>query len=207
MLCLYIDSATDLPQIDPDDKPDPFAKVMVSNTERFTSVQKETDNPVWEQAFTLLVANPEHDTLQIQIIGQKSSKRSGDNLGQFTYNLSNLLIQNDLKNVLQEFELKKSGARSKVRLSMALKILRRFGTQTLRPLHFEKSLKLQKQPSQTESLTSEEEAVKERPTLKNFRQLSFETSRGLGRIKLGFCYNSRHHVLSVIVHKIMWVET
>lgn len=203
VLCVYLDSASDLPQIHADDKPDPFAKLTVSNTERLTSVKKETDTPVWEQGFTFLVANPEHDTLQIQIIGQTSSKKCGESLGQFVYNISNLLTQNDLKHVLQAFQLRKSGTSSKVKLSMALKILRRFGTQSLQPISFDQTSKLQKELSQAESSTSDEEMVKEKSTHKYVRQLSAETSRGLGSINLTLRYSSKHHVLSVTVHKIM----
>lgn len=203
VLCVYLDSASDLPQIHPEDKPDPFAKVTVSNTERLTSVKKETDTPIWEQGFTFLVANPEHDTLKIQIIGQTSSKKSGESLGQFLFNISNLLTQNDLRNVLQAFQLQKSGTTSKLKLSMALKILRRSGTQSLQPIRFDQTSSLQKQPSQTESSTSEEESIKEKITLKNIRQLSADTSMGLGSIKLTLHYSAKTHVLRVTVHKIM----
>lgn len=203
VLCVYLDSASDLPQIHPDHKPDPFAKLTVSNTERLTSVKKGTDTPVWEQGFTFLVANPEHDTVQIQIIGQTSSKKSGENIGQFVYNISNLLTQNDLKHVLQSFQLRKSGTSSQVKLSMALKILRRSGTQSLQPIIFHQTSKIQKQLSLAESTTSEEDIPKERSPLKCVRQLSAETSRGLGSINITLFYSSKYHVLSVTVHKIM----
>lgn len=203
VLCVYLDSASDLPQIHPDHKPDPFAKLTVANTERLTSVKKDTDTPVWEQGFTFLVVNPEHDTIQIQIIGQTSSKKCGENIGHFVYNISNLLTQNDLKFVLQAFQLRKSGTSSKVKLSMALKILRRSGTQSLQPINFHHISKMHKQPSLAESTTSEEDMPKEKSTRKCVRQLSAETSRGLGSINITLCYSSTYHVLSVTVHKIM----
>lgn len=203
VLCVYIDSATDLPRLNPEERPDPFARLTVSNTELHTSVKKETDAPVWEQGFTFLVTNPEHDTLHLQIIGQTSSKKSGEILGQFSYNICNLLMQNDLKNVLQAFQLKKSGTTSKVKLSMVLKILRRCGTKTLEPIRFTQSPTLQRQPSHTESSTSEEDAAKEKLLAPSKRQLSADTAMGLGSIKLTLHYSTKNHVLSVTIHKIM----
>lgn len=203
ILSVYIDSATDLPRIHPDENPDPFAILTVSKTERLTSVKKETDAPVWEQGFTFLVENPENDALQLQIIGQ-THKKSGECLGQFTYNICNLLIQNDLKNVLQAFQLKKSGATSKVKLSMALKILQRSGTKSLEIIQYENVSKLRRQSSQEDSSsTSEEDSTKEKSIEQSQHQLSIDRSMGLGSIKITLHYNTNDHVLSITIHKIM----
>lgn len=104
-------------------------------------MKKQTEAPVWEQGFTFLVTNPELDTLHVQVIGQTHAKRSGECLGQFIYNLSDLLTQNDLQNVPQTFQLKGSGTKSKIKLSMALKILKRPGTKTLEPIRFASKMK------------------------------------------------------------------
>lgn len=205
MLCVYVDSASDLPLTHSDDKPNTFAKVCVSNSERLTSVKKGTDTPVWEQGFTFLVTNPEQDCLKIHIIRQTSSKKEGETLGQFIYNTSSLLSQTELSNVLQAFPLQKSGTTSKVKLSMALRILKQSGTQSLPPIFAARLVRtssLHSQPSQ-DSSSSEKGIVEERVSLKSTRQLSADSSMGLGSIKLTLSYSSRSHVLTVTVHKIM----
>lgn len=96
-----------------------------------TAVQMRTDSPVWEQGFTFLVANPGNDTLHVRIIDQKTEKE----LGNFTYVLSGLLEQNSLEIGTQPFQLAKSGAESKVTMSMCLRILKNtsFATELVTP--------------------------------------------------------------------------
>lgn len=77
----------------------------------------------------LFSGNPENDTLQVKIVDQKTDKE----LGQFTYILSTLLTKNDLQIVSQPFQLHKSGATSKVIMSLALKILKRSANQPIEP--------------------------------------------------------------------------
>lgn len=198
ILCVYVDSATDLPHIHPEDKPDPFVRLTVAKTELLTSVKKETDTPIWEQAFTFLVTNPENDTLKLEIIGQTSSKRHGDSLGQLIINISNLLAQNDLQNVLQAFQ---SGTTTKIKLSMALKILRRAATESLPQIRIAKTI--EKQSSSESSSTSEVEISKEKIKLQHIRQMSADASMGIGSIKLSLHYSAKYHILKVTVHKIM----
>lgn len=81
-----------------------------------------TDNPVWEQGFTFLVANPESDTLYVKILDQKT----GQELGALVYNLSSLADKKDLEVRQQPFGLSKSGPDSKVILSMHLRVTRNF---------------------------------------------------------------------------------
>lgn len=127
ILSVYIDSASDLPQARSSSKPDPFAIVSVGKSNQQTSALKRTDAPVWEQGFTFLVSNPENDTLQLRLVDQKTEK----DLGQFTFILSTLLTKNDLQVVSQPFQLQKSGPTSKITMSLALKILKRPGIQTI----------------------------------------------------------------------------
>lgn len=129
ILSVYLDSASDLPQARVQSKPDPFAILSVGKTNHQTSALRRTDAPVWEQGFTFLVGNPENDTLQVKIVDQKTEK----DLGQFTYILSALLTKNDLQIVSQPFQLQKSGATSKVTMSMALKILKKPANQASEP--------------------------------------------------------------------------
>lgn len=57
LLCVYLDSASDLPQIRPPDNPDAFARLTIGNDERYTSIKKETDAPAWETPFNFLSNN------------------------------------------------------------------------------------------------------------------------------------------------------
>lgn len=120
ILSVYLDSATDLPQARVQSKPDPYAVLSVGKVTKQTAAFKRTDLPVWEQGFTFLVGNPENDTLQVRIVDQKTNK----DLGQFTYVLNILLTKNGLQVVSQPFQLQKSGATSKINMSLALKIVK-----------------------------------------------------------------------------------
>lgn len=121
VLCVYLDSASDLPQVRAQSKPDPFVILSVGKSTEQTNAIRRTDAPVWEQGFTFLVANPENDTLKLKLIDQKTEK----DLGEFTYILSSLLAKPQLELVSQPFQLQKSGPTSKIILSLALKILKR----------------------------------------------------------------------------------
>lgn len=207
VLSVYVDSATDLPLQDVIENPDPFAVVSVGKTKRLTSVKKDTDNPVWEQGFSFFVASPEQETVNIRIIAQ-SSKKKGECIGQFSYNISELLSQNELKNLLQSFQLKKSGPTSKIQLAMGLKILKRTAHKSLEPIELKPTKVLQRQEtsfssdSSTSSSDSEDER-KHKIKLQNVHQMSLDNSTGLGSINLTLHYNSKNRILSVTVHKVM----
>uniref|UniRef100_A0A1L8DZP3 Putative synaptotagmin-like mitochondrial-lipid-binding domain protein n=2 Tax=Nyssomyia neivai TaxID=330878 RepID=A0A1L8DZP3_9DIPT len=120
ILTIFIDSAKNLPQARPQSKPDPFLIVSVGKKQEQTSAQMRTDEPVWEQGFTFLVANPENDSVQLKIVDQKTEKE----LGKLTYLLSSLLAKGNMDVVSEPFTLQKSGPVSKIILSMSLRILR-----------------------------------------------------------------------------------
>lgn len=111
-------------------KPDPYVVLSVGKKSEQTAVQMRTDSPVWEQGFTFLVANPGNDTLHVRIIDQKTEKE----LGTFTYVLSGLLEQTSLEVGSQPFQLAKSGAESKITMSMCLRILKNTSFATEAPL-------------------------------------------------------------------------
>lgn len=203
VLTVYLDSAADLPQIHTDEQPDPFAVLEIGNVSRFTSVKKETDAPVWEQSFTFLVPNPEHDALNIKVCAQTSSKKHGESIGQFTYSLRDLLTQTNMASVLQSFQLKKSATTSTINLSMALKILKRTGRE-LPPIQLTRTTSLQRQrkltrESSSSTSASEGDDIQSRMT----HQMSTDVCMGLGSINLSLQYNSKQRVLSVTIHKIM----
>ncbi|XP_016838041.1 extended synaptotagmin-1 isoform X2 [Nasonia vitripennis] len=120
ILILYIDSAKNLPCVKGSKQPDVYLEASVGGKLERTGTMLRSCNPVWEQGFTLLVANPETGTLHIKIHDEKSVTV----IGTFTYNLSTLLTENDMGVKLQPFDLQKSGSDSKVVLSMSLKILK-----------------------------------------------------------------------------------
>lgn len=80
-----------------------------------------TDAPIWEQGFTFLVANPDNDTLQMRIVDQKTDKE----LGRLTYILGALLEKTNMEIVSQPFQLQKSGAESKLTITLALRIFKK----------------------------------------------------------------------------------
>lgn len=125
VLVVYLDSASELPQVRAQSKPDPYVIISVGKHNQQTAALKRTDAPVWEQGFTFLVTNPANDSLQLRIVDQKTDKE----LGQFSYIMSSLLTKTNLQVVSQPFQLQKSGPTSKVTMSLALKILKKSASQ------------------------------------------------------------------------------
>lgn len=129
VLCVYLDSANDLPQVRAQSKPDPFVSVSLGKQHHQTSAVRRTDAPVWEQGYTFLVSNPENDTLHLKLTDQKTEK----DLGTFSYVLRTLLDTPGMEIVAQPFQLQKSGPTSKITMSLALKVLSRVTTSTMEP--------------------------------------------------------------------------
>lgn len=161
VLSVYLDSASDLPQVRAQSKPDPFAILSVGKTNKQTAALRRTDAPVWEQGFTFLVANPANDTLQIKLVDQKTEK----DLGYFNYVMSNLLTKPDLQVVSQPFQLQKAGPTSKITMSLALKIFTRSSNQQSESAAGEPAIQrqlsttsqshMQRQPSQVQRQPSQ----------------------------------------------------
>lgn len=101
--------------------PDPVLHVSCGKQQHQTAVQMRTDAPVWEQGYTFLIANPENDTVQLRIVDQKT----GNDLGQYTYLLSGLLAQPGMQVAQQPYQLQKSGADSRIEMSLRMRILKR----------------------------------------------------------------------------------
>ncbi|XP_052869843.1 extended synaptotagmin-2 [Anopheles cruzii] len=121
LLTVFIDSAKNLPQARQQSQPDPYMILAVGKKTEQTSVQMRTDAPVWEQGFTFLVGNPDNDTLQLKVIDQKT----GNTIGTLIYILSALMEKKNLEIMSQPFQLQKSGAESKILMSLSLRILKR----------------------------------------------------------------------------------
>lgn len=223
ILCVYLDSASDLPETEVSS--DPFVILNVGNCERLSSAKKQTDAPVWEQGFTFLVANPEHDILKVRVVGKKSNRKDVIELGHFTYALSDLLTQNDLQIILKSFSLRNSDPTSKVTLSLALKFLKRTksltnGVNSTTEATVEKSIS--DTPSESLAGISEPEATKSEATTVNAHddnttttsddneslQLPEKThfsvaSYGLARIQITMFYSTKCEELQITVQKIM----
>lgn len=217
VLSVFIDSASDLPQVNDDCKPDPFVMLTVGNVEWKTSSKKETDTPVWEQGFTFLVANPEHEVLNIRVAGKNPDEKHGDPLGRFSFKISELLTQNDLQIVSQPFQLKKSGPSSKIIMSLALKILKisENGSKALTPLE-EASIDEAEEPQEETVLSEVENALEngiQEEKISNFESSHLGTNPRigesslccyrLGSIKITLHYSVELQYLSVTIHKIM----
>ncbi|XP_055377645.1 extended synaptotagmin-2 isoform X2 [Condylostylus longicornis] len=121
ILCVYIDSAKNLPQARPQSQPDPYLTISVGKHIEQTAVQLRTDAPVWEQGYSFLVGNPDNDTLQLKITDQKTEKE----IGRYTYILSALLQRKNMEFLQQPFQLQKSGPESKIIMTLSLRILKR----------------------------------------------------------------------------------
>ncbi|CAO1384694.1 unnamed protein product [Diamesa hyperborea] len=121
LLTVFIDSAKNLPQARQQSKPDPYLVLSVGKKTEQTAVQMRTDSPVWEQGFTFLVGNPDNDTLQLKLYDQKTNNE----IGKFTFILSNLMEKKDMEINNQPFQLQKSGPESKIVMALSMRILKR----------------------------------------------------------------------------------
>nr|XP_018902831.1 PREDICTED: extended synaptotagmin-2 [Bemisia tabaci] len=120
LLTVYVDSAKNLPNARTQSKPDPYVSLNVGNKVVKTNVQYRTDCPVFEQGFTLLVGNPETDSLRVKIFDQKTEGE----IGRLDFTLEQLLEKKDLEISSEPFTLQKAGSDSKIILSMQLRILK-----------------------------------------------------------------------------------
>lgn len=120
VLSVYIDCCKKLPNARTQSRPDPYLTVTVGRKTENSAVQMRTDDPVYEIGYSFLVQNPESDNLEIKVLDSKT----GGQLGQLTYAISNLLKQKDLSLLTQPLMLQRSGPESKILLSLQLKILK-----------------------------------------------------------------------------------
>ncbi|RVE51441.1 hypothetical protein evm_003842 [Chilo suppressalis] len=120
VLNVYIDSCRNLPNARVHSRPDPYLVVSVGKKSENSAVQMRTDNPVYEIGYSFLVQNPEINVLDIKVLDQKT----GNQLGQLVYSIASLLRERDLSMLTQPLNLQKSGAESKIILSLQLKILK-----------------------------------------------------------------------------------
>lgn len=92
--------------------------LAVGNKKEQTSARMRTTDPVYEQALTFLVCNPESDDLHLKVLDQKT----GHELGYRKITLVSLLTLPGLTLPPQPLGLKNSGPDSKLIVSVHLKV-------------------------------------------------------------------------------------
>ncbi|KOC62039.1 Extended synaptotagmin-2 [Habropoda laboriosa] len=120
LLILYIDSAKNLPCVRGNKQPDVYLEASVGGNMKRTATMLRSCDPIWEQGFTFLVSNPESSILHIKITDEKTSFI----VGEMNYNISSLLMQNNLEIKQQPYDLQMADVDSKLILSMSLNILK-----------------------------------------------------------------------------------
>ncbi|XP_051167181.1 extended synaptotagmin-1 isoform X3 [Leptopilina boulardi] len=155
ILILYIDSAKNLPCIRGSKQPDVYLEASLGGkTERTITILRSCD-PVWEQGFTFLVANPETGTMSFKITDEKS----GMIVGTMNFNISTLLEKANFELKQSPFDLEQSGRESKLIMSMILKILKYEQPKVSSddeddPDNFESQPKIERQGSTISNLSS-----------------------------------------------------
>ncbi|XP_065577720.1 extended synaptotagmin-2-like isoform X1 [Artemia franciscana] len=99
--------------------PEAYAIISVGNRTAQTNIQQRSCDPVFEQAFSFLVCNPESDDLYIKVMDQKTNTE----IGRAKIVLVSLLNERDLTLSRQPLPLKNSGPDSKVVISVQLRIM------------------------------------------------------------------------------------
>ncbi|XP_012275469.1 extended synaptotagmin-1 [Orussus abietinus] len=120
ILILYIDSAKSLPCLQGSKQPDVYLEASVDSKKQRTVTIPRSCDPVWEHGFTFLVTNPETSVLHIKVWDEKS----GTVIGTMSYNLSLVMRKDNLEVTQQPYNLQDAQSKSKLVLSMMLRILR-----------------------------------------------------------------------------------
>ncbi|XP_029381162.1 extended synaptotagmin-2 isoform X2 [Echeneis naucrates] len=119
LLVVFLDSARNLPsgkKVTSD--PSPFVQFTVGHKSFESKTRFKTNEPVWEEAFTFLIHNPNTQELEVEV---KDAKHECS-LGTLTLPLSRLLEAEDMT-LNQRFPLKNSGPSCTVKMKMALRVL------------------------------------------------------------------------------------
>uniref|UniRef100_A0A665XG99 Extended synaptotagmin-2-like n=1 Tax=Echeneis naucrates TaxID=173247 RepID=A0A665XG99_ECHNA len=97
--------------------PSPFVQFTVGHKSFESKTRFKTNEPVWEEAFTFLIHNPNTQELEVEV---KDAKHECS-LGTLTLPLSRLLEAEDMT-LNQRFPLKNSGPSCTVKMKMALRV-------------------------------------------------------------------------------------
>ncbi|XP_070536407.1 extended synaptotagmin-2-like isoform X3 [Ptychodera flava] len=116
LLSVKLDSAKDLPSKKTITPPSAYCTLSLGHKTKKSKVQKETNDPVWEEAYFFLVQNPSLQSLDVEVLDKKSSKE----LGKVSVALKQLLDEPDLE-LEQRFHLEESGPNSFINLKLCLR--------------------------------------------------------------------------------------
>uniref|UniRef100_A0AAY4D080 Extended synaptotagmin-like protein 1a n=1 Tax=Denticeps clupeoides TaxID=299321 RepID=A0AAY4D080_9TELE len=126
ILAVYLDRAQDLPVSEVyfqhnsckgNKYPSPIVQFSVQDTTRESRTSYGTNSPIWEDAFTFFIQNPQKQDLDIQV---KDDDRSMS-LGCLSVPLSRLLMCPELT-MDQWFQLDRSGPGSRIYLNIVLRV-------------------------------------------------------------------------------------
>ncbi|XP_074035652.1 LOW QUALITY PROTEIN: extended synaptotagmin-2 [Leptinotarsa decemlineata] len=225
LLTIYLDTAQDLQKVKSKNQIHmyPYVVLTVGKVQQKSKVKKHTVDPVWEQGFSLLVANPDSDSLNLSIV----DKNSDSKLDQLVYSIKNLFDFPDLQISKEEFPLTNSG---KIILSLQLRILKHeqfvcdesssdSDTEEFSRTHSVRSSTMSHrsissssgnspppkspQPIAEVSEVGEDTIKKSSSNSQNLmRNPSFRVKPDLGQLELTLFYSAPRQKLIVTVHKI-----
>ncbi|XP_035284749.1 extended synaptotagmin-2-like isoform X2 [Anguilla anguilla] len=98
--------------------PSPFVQFTVGHKVFQSKTRYKTNEPVWEEAFTFLIHNPQGQELEVEVKDEKHEC----SLGTLVVPLSRLLEEEDMT-VTQRFPLRNSAPSCTLKLKMALRVL------------------------------------------------------------------------------------
>ncbi|XP_007899368.1 extended synaptotagmin-2 isoform X1 [Callorhinchus milii] len=99
-------------------EPNPFVQLSVGHNTFESKIRYRTTEPVWEEAFTFFVHNPQTQELDVEI----KDDHHQCSLGSYNLRLEQLLEAEDLT-LNQRFQLKHSGPNSTLKMKIVLRIL------------------------------------------------------------------------------------
>ncbi|TRY54329.1 hypothetical protein DNTS_021305 [Danionella cerebrum] len=118
ILTVYLDRAQDLPFKKGYKDPSPMVQISVQDTTKESRTVYGTSSPVWEDAFTFFIQDPQKHDIDFQV---KDDDRTSA-LGFLSIPMSRLISSADLT-MDQWFQLEKSGPASRIYITVMLRVL------------------------------------------------------------------------------------
>ncbi|XP_072910971.1 extended synaptotagmin-2-A isoform X5 [Hemitrygon akajei] len=119
LLIVYLDCAKNLPfGKKMNSEPNPFVQLSVGHNTYESKIRYRTTEPVWEEAFTFRIHNPQIVDLDVEV----KDDHHQCSLGSFNLPLEKLLEAEDLT-MNQRFQLNNSGPSSTLKMKIMLRIL------------------------------------------------------------------------------------
>ncbi|KAK5863572.1 hypothetical protein PBY51_000595 [Eleginops maclovinus] len=118
ILAIYLDQAHALPMRKGNKDPSPMVQISIQDATKESKTCYGTNSPVWEDAFTFFIQDPQKQDIDIQV---KDDDRALT-LGSLTIPLTRLMETPDLT-MDQWFQLENSGSASRIYAKIVLRIL------------------------------------------------------------------------------------